>query len=50
MIFDSIIEKTLKIARSVLMPFANTILIADRGAGANELCKMATRLVGTSHN
>jgi len=26
-----------------LIPFANTILIADQGSGASELCKMAIK-------
>lgn len=49
-IFNSIIEKTLKISRSIQVPFANTILIADQGSGAGELCKMAIRLARASEN
>ena len=49
-IFNSIIEKTLKINRSIQIPFANTILIADQGSGANELCKMAIKLARASDN
>ena len=49
-IFNSIIEKTLKINRSILLPFANTILIADQGTGASEICKMAMKLARASEN
>lgn len=49
-IFNSIIEKTLKISRSIQVPFANTVLIADQGSGASELCKLAIRLARASEN
>ena len=43
-IFGSLIEKTLKINRSLLMPMANTILVADQGSGAHSLVKIAIQL------
>ena len=43
-IFNTVIEKTLKINRSIRQTSANTILIANEGSGALELVKMAIRL------
>lgn len=43
-IFNTLIEKTLKINRALLMPMANTILVADQGSGAYELVKIAIQL------
>ena len=43
-IFNSIIEKTIKVNRAVHQPNSNTILIAETGAGGPEICKMAIRL------
>ena len=47
-IFNTLIEKTLKINRSLLMPMANTILVADQGSGAYELVKIAIQLARAS--
>ena len=49
-IFSSIIEKTLKISRALQTPYAHTILVADQGSGAFELCKLAIRLAGLTDN
>ena len=38
------IEKTLKVNRSLHQPCSNTILIADTGSGGAEICKMAIKL------
>ena len=43
-IFNTIIEKTLKISRSLKQQCANTILIAEEGSGAYEIVKMAIKL------
>ena len=40
-IFSSLIEKTLKLNRSLLTPTNITILVADQGSGAFELVKIA---------
>ena len=40
----------MKINRSIQISFANTILIADQGSGAIELCKMAIKLAKSSEN
>jgi len=47
-VFNSVIEKTLKINRSIQVPMANTILVADQGTGASELCKIAIKLARAS--
>ena len=49
-IFSSIIEKTLKISRALQTPYAHTILVADQGTGAFELCKLAIRLARLTDN
>ena len=43
-IFNTVVEKCLKINRSIRQVCASTILIANEGSGATELVKMAVRL------
>ena len=43
-IFNTIIEKTIKISRSFKQQCANTILVAEEGSGAYEIEKMAIKL------
>ena len=49
-IFTSVIEKTLKISRALVIPYSHTILVADQGTGAFELCKLAIRLARLTDN
>ena len=48
-IFNTVVEKTLKIQRSIKQIGANTILIANEGSGAIELVKMAVKLSNAEH-
>ena len=43
-IFNSVIEKTLKVNRAVHQSFANTILVVEVGSGGTEISKMAIKL------
>ena len=43
-IFNTVVDKAVKISRSLRQQCANTILIADEGSGAYEIVKMAIKL------
>ena len=48
-IFNTVVEKTLKINRSIRQTGASTILIADEGSGAIELVRMAVKMSNAQH-
>jgi len=43
-IFSFILDNTIKINRSVMSPYASTIIISEEGSGANPMTKLATYL------